>query len=157
MDSYLYKILSHTYIPPAMLKGRIRPAVKSHSGTKTDSQNYRPVMNSSNFLKVSEYLLLPHLEKNLKIDQRQFAYRNASGCLDAITLLKETVAHYNREPTDVYCAMVDLSKAYHRINISSLCDKLKATYLPGQIFNLIEFMGKNTFVCTSYEGCLSDE
>ena len=71
-----------------MLKGRIRPTVKSHSGTKTDSQNYRPVMNSSNFLKVLEYLLLPHIERIFKIDQRQFGYRNATGCLDAITLLK---------------------------------------------------------------------
>ena len=53
--------------------------------------------------------------------------------------------------------MVDLSKACDRINISSLYDKLKATYLPGQIVKLIAFMGKNTFVCTSYEGCLSDE
>ena len=53
--------------------------------------------------------------------------------------------------------MVDLSKAYDRINIRSLCDKLKATYLPGKILNLVEFMDKNTFVCTSYEGCLSDE
>ena len=53
--------------------------------------------------------------------------------------------------------MVDLSKAYDRINTSSLCDKLKSTYLPGQIVSLIEFMGKNIFVCTSYEGCLSHE
>ena len=53
--------------------------------------------------------------------------------------------------------MDDLSKAYDRINMSSLCDKIKATYLPGEIVNLIEVMGKNTFVCISYEGCLSDE
>ena len=53
--------------------------------------------------------------------------------------------------------MVDLSKAYERINMSSLSDKLKATYLPGKIVSLIEFMGKNTFVCTFYEGCLSDK
>ena len=52
----------------------------------------------------------------------------SAGMLDAITLLKETVAHFNREHTDVHCAMVDLFKAYDRINISSLCDKLKATY-----------------------------
>ena len=54
------EILSHTYVHPAMLKGRIRLTVKSQSGTNTDSQNYRLVMNSSNFLKVLEYLLLPH-------------------------------------------------------------------------------------------------
>ena len=116
------KFLSHTYIPPEMLKGHLRTTVKSSPGTKTDTQNYRPVMNSSIFLKVFEYLLLPQLENNLKIDQRHFAYQNATGCLDAITLLKEPVAHYNREHTDVYCAMVDLSKAYNRTNISSLCD-----------------------------------
>ena len=53
--------------------------------------------------------------------------------------------------------MVDLFKSYDRIIISSLCDKLKATYLPWQIVNLIEFMGKNTFVCTSYKICLSNK
>ena len=46
---FMNKILSHTYIPPAMLKVRLRPTVKSHSDTKTDSQIYRPVMLSSNF------------------------------------------------------------------------------------------------------------
>ena len=95
------KILSHTYIPRAMLKDLIRPTVMSHSGTKTDSHNYRPVKNSSKFLKVLKYLLLPHLENNLEIDHRLFAYRNATGCMDAITLLKEIVSHYNREHTDV--------------------------------------------------------
>ena len=79
-----------------MLNGRIRQTVKSPSGSKTDSQNYRPVMNSSNFLKVSNYLLLPHLENNLKIDQRQFAYRNATGCLDAISLLKKNCCTLQR-------------------------------------------------------------
>ena len=122
---FMTKILSHTYIPLATLKGRIRPTVKSNSGTKSDSQNYRPVMNPTNFLKVLQYLLLAHLEKNLKIYQRQFTHRNATGCLDAITLLKETFAQYNRKHTDVHCAIVDLSKAYDRIKISSLCDKLK--------------------------------
>ena len=74
---------------------------------------------------VLEYLLLPHL--------------------DAITLLKETVAHYSKENTDVYCALVDLSKAYDRIDASFLCDKLKATNLPGQTVKLIEFVGKKPF------------
>ena len=63
------KLISHTYIPHSMLKGHIRPTVKNSSGNKTDSKNYRPVMNSSNFLKVIEYLLLPHLEKHLPIHE----------------------------------------------------------------------------------------
>ena len=70
---------------------------------------------------------------------------------DAIALFKETVAHYNRDHTDIHWAMVGLFKAYDRIYISSVCDKLKATCLSEQLFNLIEFTDKKTFFCTSYE------
>ena len=81
------KLVTHSYIPAVMLLGHIRPTVKSTSGNKTESRNYRPVINSSNFLKVLEYLLLPQLEKFLKIDERQFAYRPETSCVDAVTLL----------------------------------------------------------------------
>ena len=71
--------------------------------------------------------------------------------------MKQTFAHCIRENPDVHYAIVDLSKAYDRINISSPCNKLKATYLPRPIVYLIEFISHNTFVCTSNVGCLSDE
>ena len=34
---------------------------------------------------------------------------------------------------------------------------MKDIDLPGQVYALINFIGKNTFVCTSYGGRLSDE
>ena len=52
---------------------------------------------------------------------------------------------------------MDLSKAYDRINTSSLCDKMRETDLTGQVNALIYFMCKNVFVCTSYVGQQSDE
>ena len=65
--------------------------MKNSSRNKTHSENYRPVMNSSNFIKVIEYLFLQHLEKHLLIHGNQFAYRPATGCIDAVSVLKETV------------------------------------------------------------------
>ena len=58
-------------------------------------------MNSSNFLKVIEYLLLPHLEKHLLIHENQFAYQPVTGCIDAITASKETVMYYNSQRSDL--------------------------------------------------------
>ena len=87
----------------------------------------------------------------------QFAYQPATYCIDDITVLKETVIYYKSERSDVYCAMVDLSKAYDRINTSFSRDKIKETELLGQLIALINFMCKNTFVCASYGGQLSDE
>ena len=114
-------------------------------------------MNSFNFLKVIEYLFLPHLEKHLPIHENQFAYRPAPGCIDCITVLKESLMYYNSKRSDVYCAMVDLSRTYDKINTRLLCDKIRETELPGQVFALIDFMCKINFVCTSYGGQPSDE
>ena len=38
-----------------------------------------------------------------------------------------------------------------------MCDKLKTINFPGHIVNLIDFLRKNIYFFTSYEGCLSDE
>ena len=64
---------------------------------------------------------------------------------------------YNSQRSDVYCAMVYFTKAYYRINTSLFCDKMRETELPGQVIALVDFMCKNTFVCTFYRGELSDE
>ena len=111
-------------------------------------------MISSNFLKVLEHLLLPYRRKIFLFIKNQFAYRHATGCIDAITVLKKTAMS---QIFDVYFAMLDLSKAYDRINTSLLCEKMRETELPGQVITLIDFMGRNTFVCTSYGEQLSDE
>ena len=114
-------------------------------------------MNSFYFLKVLEYLLLPHLERHLPVHENQFAYQTVTGCIDAITVEKDRVMYYNAKGSDVYCAMLDLSKVYDRINTSLLFDKMRETELPGQVNALIDFMGKNTFVSTCYGGHMSDE
>ena len=64
--------------------------------------------------------------------------------------------YYNSERSDVYCAMIDILKDYERINTSLLWDKMGETDLPGQVIALIDFKGKNSFVCTSYGGQLID-
>ena len=55
--------------------------------------------------------MLPHLEKPLLNHENQFAGRPATGCIEAITVSKEMVMYYNSQRSDVYCAMIYLSKA----------------------------------------------
>ena len=74
-----------------MLEGHTRRTVKNSNGNKTDLKKYRPGMNSPNFLRVTQYLLLPHLEIHLLIHKKQFAYRPETGCIDAKTVLEENL------------------------------------------------------------------
>ena len=111
--------ISHGYSPKSFLKGEIRPILKNSFGDRKDSNNYRPVMNSSNLLKVFEYCLQPLLKRHLRINSRQFAYKKNVGCMTAISILKETVMRYNKDKTNVHCCLVDLTKAYDKISIKT--------------------------------------
>ena len=112
--------LSHSFIPKQMLYGQIRPIVKNNSMCKTNSDNYRPIMNSSVFLKLFEYILLPTLTSNLDLNGQQFGFQKGLNCNAVITLLKETVLSHNKRNSNVHCAFLDLTKTFDKINIDIL-------------------------------------
>ena len=151
------KFLSHEYLPQEFLAGRIKPVLKSNCTSKTDSSNFRPVMNSSNFLKVFEHCLLPFLLNHLNLSNLQFGFRSKTGCNSAIAILKETIFSYINDRSNVHCAMVDLSKAFDKINHDTLINKMRCTNLPNKILNIISFMLRNTFVNISCNSVLTDQ
>ena len=144
------KFISHGFLPHGMLLGKIQSTAKIYAAKNFSSSNYRIVMNSSNLLEMFEYLTLPYLKKYLLLSYNQFAYRPSTGCPNAITLLNETISHYNIKHSEIFCAMNDLSQAYDRININTLCTKLRRAELPELITNIIEYMCRKTFVNTVY-------
>ena len=157
LSKFLTKCVSHNFLPHNMLKGEIKPRIKDNVASKTSSTNYRPVMNSSNLFKLFEYCLLPHLEKSLNLSPSQFGFRKNTSCLSAISVLKETIASYNDKNSNVHCAMVDLSKAFDKININILIGKLMKTEMSRDVINVLEFMFRNTYVNTKINNFKGDE
>jgi hypothetical protein len=137
--------IGHCYMPEQMLYGEIKPTVKDKPGDKLSSDNYRPVMNSSNILKLFEYCILPRLKRHLKINNRQFGFRDHTGCSLALSVFKETVMSYTDANTNVHCAMLDLSKAFDKVNFNVLHTKLiKESSLPSPLIKIINFMNFNS-------------
>ena len=54
--------------------------------------------------------------------------------------------------SDVHCTALDLSKAFDKVNIEVIVNKLKFTDLPGSLVNIIEFIHFNACVKTSFHG-----
>ena len=133
-----------------MIYGEIRPVIKSKTSSKNDSDNYRPVLSSSVLLKVFEYCLLTFLKKYLRLNNRQFGYRSDTSCLSAISLVKETIHSYNSKGSSVYCATVDLSKAFDKVNKNILFKKLYESGLNPRIVEIIRAMYEETYVHTSF-------
>ena len=144
--------LIHNFLPKSMLQGEIRPILKGGSSGKHNSSNYRPVMSSSCFLKLYEYCFLPYLEKYIRISKNQFGFRPKTGCLAAISMLKETIFNYTKQNSVVHTAFLDLTKAFDRVKFDVLVRKLSETSLPSNLVKNLEFMLRNSWVSTRFGG-----
>ena len=153
---FLNKLLSHSFVPKIMLQGQIRPIIKNNAMSKSDSSNYRPVMNSGMGLKIFEYTIMPFLTKALKLSNCQFGFRQDTSCISAITVVKETIFRYNSENSNVHAALIDCSKAFDKINKNILFNLLENSGLDRMIVRVIRCMYCNTYVNTCFNGCDSE-
>ena len=146
------KFLSHTFIPHEMLKGEIRPILKSGKGCTTDSASFRSFMNSSKLLKLLEYLKLPFIERYLKINPRQFGSQPNINCQVAISTMQQIIICYSQSGCDVHCGMIDLSKTFIRVNFDSLLYVLNDTQVPLSITDLINYLLQNALATNFFNG-----
>ena len=136
-----------------MLRDVITPVLKDHKLNKNSSVNYRPVMLSSNLLKVFELCLFPVLEEKCIIDPRWFGFRKNTGCANAISVVIETILSYDESSSNVHAASIDFSKAFDMININTLLDKLKKACVNEAIKRIIGY----TFVSVKFNNDFSNE
>jgi hypothetical protein len=140
--------LSHGFVPMKMIEGEIRPTIKNRFGNLSSSDNYRPVMNSSNLLKVFEYCILNKL--NIELNTRQFGFRKGTSTTMAVTALTETVKKYIKKQSKIYATFLDLSKAFDKVNHNILICKMQDKGISPFVINTLDFMYRNQKVDISF-------
>ena len=58
--------------------------------------------------------------------------------------MKEIINKYNTQRSNVHCAMIDLSKAFDKVNHTLVIKLLRASSLPEQIVDTLEVTFENT-------------
>ena len=91
--------------------------------------NYRAITRPT-FAKVSESYLLLIMQIFLHTSELQFGFKKGTGCRDAISVLYNTVHYYTNAESTVNIACLDLSKAFDKVNIFGLPDKLMSRSIP---------------------------
>ena len=123
------RILQHDHTPKRLLRGKIRPEIKNKLGNNSDSDNFRPVMISSNLLKLFEYCIQPYLQRALKLHDNQFGFREGTSTQITIAMVKEIIEYYNSNNSNVYACFLDLSKGFDKVNHFKLLEQIWNTKL----------------------------
>ena len=147
----------HSFVPVNMLRGIITPIVKDKFGDLSSSNNYRPVMTSSVFLKIFEYCLSDKICPYVKLNDRQHGFRKSYSTATACFTLKETVMYYTQASSNVYACFLDLRKAFDSVNHNTLFYKMQLAGIPDCIINVIKFWYCNQYAQVKYQNIMSNE
>ena len=146
----------HGYLPSDITYGIINPIIKDIFGDLSSSDNYRPVMSSSVFLKLLEYCILRKISGSFKFNDRQHGFRAKYSTVTAALSLKETVFNYINSNSSVYTCFLDISKAFDSVDHRILIEKLLDMKVPVYFVNLIRSWYCNQHVSVRFGNEMSE-
>ena len=146
------------YFPQSWSEGFIVPLLKK--GNKEDVSNYRGITIMSNlgklFTNVLNARLVDFCEENDIISDSQFGFRKGRSTIDAIFILKGIVDSVLNSKGRLYCAFIDLKRAFDSINRNALWLKLYYLGIKGKLLRIIRAMYDNVKSCIKYCNNYSD-
>ena len=87
----------------------------------------------------------------------QFGFKKHSGCANALYTVQQVVNYYNERGSTIYMAALDASKAFDRINHSTLINKLVSRNMPQCVTDVIVNWYSKLHAAVRWNGILSHE
>ena len=112
---YCLIALHYGYVPHKFGGGIIIPLAKDKDGDLSCSSNYQSVTLSTNIAKLFEMCLLELYSTYL---------HSSAGCNSAIYTVKSVVEYYTKHSSAVNVCLLDMSKAFDKVNHYGLHLKL---------------------------------
>ena len=154
--SLLYSfILSHGHCPSDMLFGVMCPIPKVKGTNKSD--NFRAITLCSVFVKLFDSIILDKCVKLLSTSDLQYRFKSSSSTGSCTFVVQEVVSFYNEHGSNIYCTLLDASKAFDRINFCILFTKLLNKGLCPLLVRALLDMYVNQHLYVRWNGVISDK
>lgn len=139
-------------------KGIIVPFNKK--GDPTDAKNYRGITLVSCLSKIFTSILSNRLndlvEKNNLLSDAQFRFRKGRSTVDATFVLYSIVQKVLNEKNRLYCAFIDLKRAFDSVYLNGLWFKLFNLGIRGKTLRIIKDMYSQVKSCVRNCNTYSD-
>ena len=149
-------MISHGHTADEILLSTISSLPKSTRANICDSNNYRGIALTSSINKVIDWIVLIRYEGELQTSELQFAYKPGHSTSMCSLALKEVVKYYNSKNGQVYCCLIDATKAFDRVKFDKLFRLLIKRKMPMCIIRLLIDMYRRQKVRTAWGGHLSE-
>ena len=146
------------FFPSSWSLGYIVPIYKK--GDKDDPSNYRGITLLSNFGKIFTSILTKRVENwandNNIISDAQFGFRKGCSTTDDIFVLQSLIENFLSLKLRLYCAFIDLKKAFDSVYRNALWFKLFNFGLDGKVLKIFRSMYTSVKSCIKHCNALSD-
>ena len=155
LSAALQCFLIHGHVTHFLLLATLVPLIKDKLGSLNSSTNYRTIAISSLILKLLDWVILILFGAKLGIDDLQFAYQPGVSANMCTWTVIETVSYFLRNGGNVYCCMMDMSKAFDLVKHSILFKKFLKAGLSAVFIRLLIFIYINQFANIRWNNQLS--
>ena len=150
-------LVVHGCVTDDLTFSTVLPIPKGKNLNYSDSTNYRGIALSSIFGKIFDLYVLNRYESCLTTSNLQFGFKRGHSTSMCTMILKETIDYYRTNDNDVYCTMLDATKAFDRVNYCKLIRLLLIKKLPVVVIrfllNIYLFLATRVAWNGSYSGC----
>ena len=149
-------IVVHGDLPDTFLYSTIVPIPKGRNVNLSDSSNYRGIALSSLYGKLFDNAVLMYFSDKLTTSDLQFGFKARSSTSQCTFVLKESLAYYINNNSTVYCAFLDATKAFDRVNYCKLFRLIIRRKLPLLLVRVMLNFYISNFVRVSWCGYFSE-
>jgi hypothetical protein len=149
--------VSHCYIPQDLTMTTIVPMLKNKTGDLTDVNNYRAIALSNSMSKILESVILnSFLSCDKQEDVYQFGFKRGHSTTAGCFVLKSIIDYYRKRGSHVFVSLLDLSKAFDRVNHNLLFDQLIRLELPRNLTCLLAYWYSSQLINVRWKTTVSD-
>jgi len=142
-------------VPDDFGKGLIIPLLKDKLGCINSFDNYRGITRIPVIAKLFELVILELCSEHLLTDNLQFGFKPKSGCSNTIFALRSTIDYFRDRGSTIYAVLLDIRKAFDRVNHLKLFESLKNTGLPSCILIILTNWYSKLTVAVRWKNALS--